>query len=111
VDITWKANNPTKGKAITIPPSGGQIASISGFLSRDENPNNRHIVFAQNKTGEIYDTAYPNEDKVGQHYVKTMSPALANIADITSFYSARDQLCHMVYATRDGNLYEITYKS
>ncbi len=33
------------------------------------------------------------------------------IVDITSFYSARDQLCHVVYVTSDRYLHEITYSS
>lgn len=162
VDITWKPNSPTNGKTITIPPTDSQIASISGFLSKDENPNTRHIIVAQNDTGQIYDIAYPYGNNVGQNYVRTSfneavqnvtaffssdtnyrhivvltranflkdlayptyyvpggnmrstqltSSALANVADITSFYSAHDQLRHVVYATKDGNLYEITYTS
>ncbi len=162
VDITWKANSPTSGIPLTIAPADSQIASISGFLSKDENPNTRHIVVAQNDTGQIYDIAYPSENNVGQNYVLTsfnepvqnvtaffssdtnyrhivvltstnflkdlayspyhvsgvytgsiqlISPALANVADITSFYSAHDQLCHVLYVTGDGNLYEITYTS
>jgi hypothetical protein len=160
MDITWKANAPTNGVPITIPLTVSQIASISGFLSKDENPNNRHIIVAQNDTGQIYDIAYPDENHVGQNSVRTSfhepvqnvtaffssdtnyrhivvltqanflkdlvyppyssvalgstqltSSALANVADITSFYSAHDQFCHVVYATKDGNLYEITYTS
>lgn len=162
VDITWNAHHPTKGVPITIPPTDSQIASISGFLSKDENPNTRHIIVARNDTGQIYDIAYPDENHVGPNYVRTSfnepvqnvtaffssdtnhrhivvltqanflkdlayptyyvsggntrstqltSSALANVADITSFYSAHDQLRHVVYATHDGSLYEITYTS
>lgn len=163
VDITWKANSPTNGVPITIPPTISQIASLSGFLSRDENPNTRHIIVARNDTGQIYDLAYPDENHVGQtpiitsfgepvrnvtaffssdtndrhivvltqanvlkelayppYYVSGGAPpgstqltssALANVADITSFYSPHDRLRHVVYATKDGNLYEITYTS
>ena len=161
VDITW---NPTNHEPITIPPTINQVASISGFLSRDENPNTRHIIVAHKDTGEIYDIDYPDHapQTVGQNYVRTsfgepvknvtaffssdtnyrhivvltkqnwlkdraystygtgpIRPPTqlvydAYIKDITSFYSARDQLCHVVYVTRDRNLYnlyEITYTS
>lgn len=162
VDITWKPNSPTTSVSITIPPSSIQIASLSGFLSKDENPNNRHIIVAQNDTGQIYDIAYPDEKHVKQNPIITSfnepvknvtaffssdtndrhivvltqanflrdlayptyyasggtlrrteltSPALANVADITSFYGAHDRLRHVVYATTDGDLYEFTYTS
>ena len=162
VDITWKANSPTNGVPIAVPPTDSQIASLSGFLSRDENPNNRHIIVARNDTGQIYDIAYPDENHVDQNCIMTSfhepvqnvtaffssdtnyrhivvltqvnflkdlayppsyvsggalggtqltSSALANVADITSFYTPHDRLRHVVYATRDGNLYEITYMS
>jgi hypothetical protein len=166
VDITWKGHHPTNGIGITIPPTDSQVASISGFLSNDANPNTRHIIVARNDTGQIYDIAYADEQHVprdirGQDhvYVKTTfheqvrnvtaffssdtnyrhivvftqanllkdhaydanggnlrstqltSSALANVADITSFYNAHDQLRHVLYATYDGSLYEITYTS
>ncbi len=167
VDITWKANQPLNSKTITIQPNISQVASISGFLSRDENPNTRHIIVARNDTGEIYDIDYPDKDHVpgdisghDNVYVKTTfgervknvtaffssdtnyrhivvltqqnwlkdhaydihginRPPIqlvhdANVVDMTSFYSAHDQLCHVLYVTKDSNLYnlyEITYTS
>lgn len=160
VDFTWKGHYPTIGNTITIPPTIDQVASISGFLSTDLNPNTRHIIVALKDTGQIYDIAYPYGDHVVQNSVITSFnepvqnvtaffssdtnyrhivvltkanflkdhaydayggnlgstqltySALAHVvADITSFYSAYDQLRHVVYATTDGNLYELTYTS
>jgi hypothetical protein len=161
VDITWNSQSSPNGKTIIIPPTIDQVASISSFLSRDENPNTRHIIVARKDTGEIYDIDYsykkPVPPPVGQNNVRTSFGELVknvtaffgsdtndrhivvltkqnwlkdhaystyganrppiqlvqndNIVDITSFYSARDQLCHVLYVTIDGNLHEITYTS
>ncbi len=154
VDITWNRDNSPKGKTITIPPTINQVASISSFLSRDENPNTRHIIVARNDTGEIYDIDYPDENHVYERtsfgellknvtaffgsdtndrhivvltqqnwlidhaystYGANRQPIQLvhndNIVDITSFYSARDQLRHVLYVTSDRNLHEITYTS
>src|SRR5207244_2969033 len=38
-DITWRSALHPENHTITIPLSANQIASISGFVSHDENPN------------------------------------------------------------------------
>ncbi|HWZ20123.1 MAG TPA: hypothetical protein VNW73_15090 [Ktedonobacteraceae bacterium] len=102
-DITWiSALSPVR-QPITIPLSVNQIASISGFLSHDENPNTRHIIVAQNDHGQIYDIDYPDENHVpstvGQDYVKTRFDY--PVRNVTAFFSSDNNYRHIVVLTRE----------
>jgi hypothetical protein len=87
------------------------VKNVTAFFSSDT--NHRHIVVLT-KENRLKDHAY---DRYGGNFRSTLltsstsSPLPNNVADITSFYNAHDQLRHVLYATQDGSLYEITYTS
>ena len=107
VDITWNKQQAPKGSGIVIPLTDSQIASISGFLSKDENPNTRHIVVAQNDTGQIYDIAYPGENNVSQNYVLTSFNE--PVQNVTAFFSSDTNYRHIVVLTRTNFLKDLAY--
>ena len=113
VDITWKANHPTNSKTITIPPNISQVASISGFLSRDENPNTLHIIVARNDSGEIYDIDYsydkPVPPTVGQNYVRTRFDE--HLKNVTAFFSSDTNYRHIVVLTQLNWLKDHAYNT
>jgi hypothetical protein len=109
VDITWKGGNPTNGRSITIPPNDSQIASISGFLSYDENPNTRHIIVARNDTGQVYDIDYPDEEHIphdirGQDNVYVKATFGEPVKNVTAFFSSDTHYRHIVVLTQENFL-------
>ena len=140
--------------------TNADIASLSGFFAPID--NSRHIIMAL-KNGDVYDIDYPDQQHipatVGQNFLRARfnepvvnvtaffsadtnfchivvltasgqlrdhsyhlltgelrstqltTTALVQIADITSYYTALDNLRHVILATTDSNLHEITYTS
>lgn len=85
-----------------------RVKNVTAFFSSDN--KYRHIVVL-NQANLLKDHAY-EKDGGNLRSTQLTSSALANnVADITSFYNAHDHLRHVLYATQDGNLYEITYTS
>ena len=113
VDITWKAQQP-QGIGITIPPDPSQVASISGFLSNDANPNTRHIIVARNDTGQIYDIAYPDEQHIpqsilGQDNVYVKTTFNEPVKNVTAFFSSDTNHRHIVVLTKENWLKDHAY--
>ncbi len=114
VDITWKANHPTNGKTITIPPNISQVASISGFLATDD--YSRHIIVARNDTGQIYDIDYPDEQNVpgdiqGQDNVYVRTSFHEPVKNVTAFFSSDTNYRHIVVLTKANWLKDHAYNS
>ncbi len=113
VDITWNKHQGPNDKTITIPPTTNQVASISGFLSRDENPNTRHIIVAHKDTGEIYDIDYsyekPVPQTVGQNYVRTSFGE--PVKNVTAFFSSDTNYRHIVVLTKQNWLKDRAYST
>ena len=108
VDITWKANHPTNGKTITIPPNISQVASISGFLATDD--SSRHIIVAL-KTGEVYDIGYPDvppSTVSPRSVIKNFNEPLKNV---TAFFNPDGNFRHIVVLTVDGKLKDHSYNT
>ena len=81
------------------------VQNVTAFFSPDT--NYRHIVVF---TGAniLKDHSY---NTGGQTRNTVLSSALSNVADITSYYSAYDNIRHVIFGTHDGHLHEITYTS
>ncbi len=86
-----------------------QVQNVTAFFSSDN--NYRHIVVLT-KENLLIDRSY---DRNGAFLIinplNPHTPLPGDVADITSFYNAHDRLCHVLYATKDGNLKEFTYTS
>jgi hypothetical protein len=111
VDITWNGQQAPKDIRITIPLTISQVASISGFLSTDENPDSRHIIVARKDTGQIYDIAYSDElhvpnDTSGQGQVTSLNEPVKNV---TAFFSSDDNYRHIVVLTQANKLKDHAY--
>jgi len=109
VDFTWKGHYPTKDNTITIPPTLDRVASISGFLSTDSNPNTRHIIVALKDTGQIYDIAYPYGDHDVQNWVITSFHE--PVQNVTAFFSSDTNYRHIVVLTQANFLKDHAYDS
>jgi hypothetical protein len=88
------------------------VRNVTAFFNSDT--NYRHVVVLTD-TNLLRDHAYNtvgSYDTVGSQSdtLLTQSP-LSNVADITSYYTAYDHLRHVIFATYDGDLFEITYGS
>jgi hypothetical protein len=105
-DITWITARYPDHHPIPIPFQGSQIASISGFISKDENPNTRHIIVARNDTAQIYDIDYPGHvpSTVGQNYVRTSFSE--SVLNVTAFFSSDINYRHIVVLNKkNGNIW------
>jgi len=114
VDITWNAHHPPNGIGITIPPTDSQVASISGFLSDDANPNTRHIIVARNDTGQVYDIDYPDEQHIprsilGQDDVYVRTTFNERVQNVTAFFSSDTNYRHIVVLTQANLLEDHAY--
>jgi len=113
VDITWNGNHPASSNTATIPPTISQVASISGFLSRDENLNTRHVIVARNDTGEVYDIDFshdkPVPTTVGQNYLRTRFNE--QLKNVTAFFSSESNYRHIVVLTQQNWLKDHAYNT
>jgi len=87
---------------------GEPVQNVTAFFSSDT--NYRHIVVLT-QANLLKDHAYDAQGGNLTRTLLTTSSPLANVADITSFYNDYDHLRHVLYATHDGDLVEITYTS
>ncbi|GAC1425947.1 MAG: hypothetical protein NVSMB54_11420 [Ktedonobacteraceae bacterium] len=83
------------------------VMNVSAFFSSDT--NFCHIVVLT-AGGQLHDHSYQLQTGEQRSTQLTSAP-LSRVADITSYYTAYDGLRHVVFATTDGNLHEITYTS
>lgn len=78
------------------------LVNVAAFVSTDT--GYRHVIVLDTN-GQLYDYSYTPQQGFGQ----TPLVSIDNVADIVGYYSAYDQMRHVIVATRDGNIHEVYY--
>ena len=68
-----------------------------------EAPSTKSIVL--DSSGQLYDYSYTP----GQVFGLTPLVSIANVADIVGYYSHYDHMRHVIVATRDRNIHDVSY--
>jgi hypothetical protein len=103
------------GSVFDVHYSGGQITTdqlttfssplvnVAAFVNTDT--RDAHVIVLHS-SGQLYDYTYTPHQGSGQ---TTPLVSIANVVDIAAYYSHYDMTCHVIAATRDGNLHEVYY--
>jgi hypothetical protein len=79
-----------------------RLVNVAAFVSTDT--WYRHVIVLDSN-GQLYDYSYTPGHVFGQ----TPLVSIAYVTDIAGYYSAYDQMRHVIVATRDGNIHEVYY--
>jgi hypothetical protein len=89
----------TTDRVTTFSPT---LVNVAAFVSPDT--HYRHVIVLE-ASGQVYDYSYTPEQVFGQ----TALISLGNVIDMAGYYSAYDQMRHVILATGDGNIHEVYY--
>jgi hypothetical protein len=78
------------------------LKNVAAFVSSDT--GYRHVIVLDD-SGQVYDYSYTPQQVFGQ----TPLISLGNVIDMAGYYSAYDQMRHVILATGDGNIHEVYY--
>jgi hypothetical protein len=77
---------------------------VTAFFSSEY--NYRHIVVLT-QANQLKDHAYDTLGNTTSSILTTS--AQSDVADMTSYYTSYDGLLHVIFATHEGNLFDIAY--
>ena len=89
----------TTDRVTTFSPT---LKNVAAFVSSDT--HYRHVIVLDDR-GQVYDYSYTPAQVFG----RTPLISLGNVIDIAGYYSAYDQMRHVILATGDGNIHEVDY--
>ncbi len=93
------AGGSTTDLVTTLSPP---LVNVAAFVSTDS--WYRHVIVLHS-SGQLYDYSYTPQQVFGL----TPLVSIANVVDIVGYYSAYDQMRHVILATHDGNIHEVYY--
>jgi hypothetical protein len=100
-DVYYRGGYITRDLLTTF---SSPLANVAAFVNTDT--SDAHVIVLHS-SGQLYDYTYniPSQGN-GQ---TTPLVSIPNVVDIAAYYSAYDRTCHVIAATRDGNLHEVYY--